>query len=189
VAIAAALMLAGTAFAVPASRHAILRVLGLRGVRIERLSVPAPLPRAELARLALGRRIPLDRARNAASFSALLPPTPTAAYLAEDVPGGRVSLIAGHAVVIEFRASVAPFIVKILPPGTRSRRARVDGDPGVFLVGAPHEVLFEEAGGGIGTVRAGVAGAVLVWQHGPLTLRIEGAGTFARALALARSLR
>jgi hypothetical protein len=189
VAIAAALVVAGAAFAVPTSRHAILRVLGLRGVRIERLSRPVPLPADELARLALGRRIALGRARHAAGFTALLPPDATAAYLANDVPGRRISLIAGHAVVIEFRASFSPFIVKLLGPGTRTRRVRVGRDPGIFLFGAPHEVLFEEAGGGFGTVQVGIAGDVLLWQDGPLMLRIEGAGTLARARALARALR
>lgn len=189
IAIVAALVVAGAALAVPGSRHAILRVLGLRGVRIERLSRPVPLPADELARLALGRRIALGRARHAAGFTALLPPNASAAYLADDVPGGRISLIAPHAVVIEFRASFSPFIVKLLGPGTRARRVRVGRYPGLFLSGAPHEVLFEEAGGGLGTVQVGVAGDVLLWQHGPLMLRIEGAGTLAGARALARSLR
>src|SRR5207248_7951651 len=71
VVLAAALMLAGGAMAVPSTRHAILRVLGLRGVTIERVPRLPPLPAG--AQLGLGERIPLSRARHAAGFTALLP--------------------------------------------------------------------------------------------------------------------
>ena len=63
------------------------------------------------------------------------------------------------------------------------------GGPGVYLSGAPHEVLFETATGQVRTDRVRLAGNVLVWQQGQLTIRIEGTRTLAQALALARSLR
>jgi hypothetical protein len=186
--LAGLLLLAGTALAVPPTRDAILRVLGLRGVRIERLPQPPPLPAGAGAKLGLGQRIPLRDARHAASFTALLPPSATAAYLAQDIPGGRISLLVGPDLVIEVRAAVAPFFLKLIGPGTQAQRVRVNGGPGVYLHGAPHDVLFGPGGGPPQPDRVRIAGNVLLWQQGTLTLRIEGTHTLGQALALARSL-
>ena len=53
---------------------------------------------------------------------------------------------------------------------------------------ALHELFFMEPDGSFRTDRVRLVGNVLVWQQGPLTLRIEGTHTLSRALALARSL-
>jgi hypothetical protein len=185
-ALAATVLIGGTAMALPASRDAILDSLGLRGVRVER--VPT-LPPATVSRLGLGERIPLARARHAASFEALLPPAATAAYLDHDLPGGRISVIDGSALLIEFRASSQPLFLKLILTSTHAQQLRVDGSPGIYLSGAPHELVFIDANGRFATDRVRIAGSVLIWQRGPLTLRLEGAGTLQRALALARSLR
>jgi hypothetical protein len=190
VAFAALLVLAGAAMAAPATRDAILRVLGLRGVRIERVPHLPPLPPVSSpgARLGLGQRIPLARARHAAGFAALLPPGSPAAYLGHDVPGGRISLLSGRVLIIEFRGTATPFVLKLVGPGTKVKLVRVNGGPGVWLSGAPHEVLFQAQTGVVQTDRIRFAGNVLMWQQGPVTIRIEGAHTLARALALAHSL-
>ena len=194
--VAALLALAATAFAVPGTRHAILRVLGLRGVTIERVPVLPRVPRGEAARLGLGERIPLARARHAAGFRALLPATTTtgartatAAYLAHDIPGGRISLLVGPLLVSEFHATAIPFAFKEIGPGTRVTFLQIRGDQAVYLSGAPHVVVFQESDGAIRRDRVVLEGNVLVWQDGPLTVRIEGARTLAQALAVARSLR
>lgn len=189
VALAAALLLAGAAMAVPTTRHAVLRVLGLRGVRIERVPHLPPLPAGTGARLGLGHRIPLSRARHATSFTALLPTGPALAYLDHDLPGGRISFLFGRVLVIEFRGTTTPFIFKVIGPGTTVKHVRVNGGPGVYLAGAPHEVIFRESTGEIQTDRVRLAGNVLMWQQGPVTVRIEGTRTLAQALAVARSLR
>jgi hypothetical protein len=188
-ALAAGLLLASVAMAVPATRHAILRVLGLRGVSVERVEHLPSLPPGPGARLELGKRIPVARARDAASFTALLPPHATAAYLGGDVAGGRISLLSGPALIIEFRGTAMPFIFKLLGPGTHVHRVRVNGGPGVYIYGAPHEVMFEEFTGLARTDRIRLAGNVLLWQQGRLTLRIEGTRTLQQALVLAHSLR
>lgn len=186
-ALATLLLLAGTALAVTRTRDAMLKVLGLRGVRIERV---ASLPASAGTRLGLGTRIPLADARHAAGFGALEPSGATAAFLAHDTPGGRISLLVGSTVVTEFRGSVSHIVLlKLLGPGTRSRRVRVNGRPGVYLFGSPHEVLVMDQSGELRSDRVHLAGNVLLWQQGPLTLRIEGARSLAHALALAHSLR
>ncbi len=59
----------------------------------------------------------------------------------------------------------------------------------MYLSGAPHEVLFQQQGGVVQTDRVRLAGNVLIWQQGPVTVRIEGTRTLGQALAIARSLR
>jgi hypothetical protein len=149
-----------------------------------------PLPANVGRKLNLGRRIPIEQARHAASFRALLPPHGVdAAYVARDVAGGRIALLVGKSLVMEFRGQSSPFVLKLVGAGTRARRIRVAGGPGIYLDRAPHEVFFldYQGNGQSDTVR--LAGRVLLWQHGPLILRIEGATSLARALSLARSLR
>ncbi|MDQ6731537.1 MAG: hypothetical protein M3022_14925 [Actinomycetota bacterium] len=123
--LAATLVLAGTAMAVPGTRHAILRVLGLGGVRIEHVPRLPPPPAGTGTRLGLAQRIPLARARHAASFTALLSAHATAAYLDHDIPGGRTSLLAGKALIIEFRGTTIPFIAKLIGPDTHAKRLHV----------------------------------------------------------------
>ena len=66
VALAAMLLLVGAAMAVPPTRDAILRAIGLRGVSIERVPRLAPLPPGARTgvTLGIGRPIPLARARS-----------------------------------------------------------------------------------------------------------------------------
>ena len=188
-ALAALLVLAAAAMAVPPTRHAILKALGLRGVRIERVPRLPPLPAGPGARFGLGERIPYARARHAAGFTALLPASEVPLYLAHDVPGGRISMLIGHALVIEFRGSATPFIFKLAGAGTTIRRIRIGADRGVYLSGSPHEVIFQDRAGQVRTDRVRLAGNVLLWQRGPLTVRIEGTRTLGQALSIAHSLR
>lgn len=188
--IALAVLLVGTAAAISPVRHAIERVFGINGAVVERVPQLPPLPKTAGARLHLGRPIPVAEARHAASFKALVPPSGvSAAYLSNDVAGGRISLIAGRLLVTEFRGASRPFILKMVAVGTRVVRAQVGNDPAAFLVGAPHELFFLDAHGNPRTDTVRLAGNVLLWQHGQLTLRIEGARSLRDALAVARSLR
>jgi hypothetical protein len=191
VAFAIVLLLAGVAMAVPTSRDAILRAIGLRGVSIERVPRLPPLPAGARtgARLHIGQPIALARVRHAAGFAPLLPPLASGAYIGHDVPGGRVSILIGRVLITEFRGTAQPFILKVIDPNTRVKVTRVNGAQGVYLSGAPHQVLFGASNGQTRSDRVRLAGNVLIWQHGPLIVRIEGARTVAQALAIARSLR
>jgi hypothetical protein len=188
--IALAVLLAGTAAAIPPVRHAIERVFGINGAVVERVSKLPALPNGASAKLHLGRAIPVADARHAASFRALLPPSGvSAAYVANDVAGDRISLTKGRLLVIEFRGTSRPFILKMIAVGTRVIRARVGSEPAAYVEGAPHEVFFLDAHGNPRTDEVRLAGNVLLWQHGSLTVRIEGARSLRDALNLARSLR
>jgi hypothetical protein len=188
-ALAGTILLAGVAFAVPSTRHAILRVLGLRGASVVRVSHLPPAAGVQAARLGLGQPIPPSLARHAASFRALLPGGPATVYLLHDVPGGRLSILTGGLLMIEFRGTATPFILKLVGPGTRVEHLRVNGGPALYLSAAPHELLLQQANGVIAPDRTRLAGNVLIWQQGPLLVRIEGTHSLAQALALARSLR
>jgi hypothetical protein len=190
IAIAILAVLAGTAAAIPSVRHAVERVFGLDGVVVKRVPHLPPLPNGPGAHLDLGHRIPVSAAAHAASFRALLPPTGVdAAYVSDRPVGGRISLFIGASLVMEFRGQSQPFIQKLIGPGTRLRRLRVNGGAGVYLDRAPHAVIFQNERGGVQIDSIRREGSVLLWQQGPLILRIEGAGSLSRALALARTLR
>jgi hypothetical protein len=189
VAVAVCALLAGTAAAVPPLRHAIERVFGLNGAVVERVPRLPPVPKRAGRKLDLGRRIPVADAAHAASFRALLPPQGVdAAYLSSKPPGGRITLVIGRSLLIEFRGQPSPFIFKLIGPNARVRRVRVNGGPGLYLYRAPHEVLFSNERHIVQTDTVRLEGSVLLWQQGGLILRIERAGSLADALALARSL-
>jgi hypothetical protein len=188
-ALALGVMLAGTAAAVPPVRHEIERVIGLRGAVVERVPKLSPPPAGASRPSDLGRRIPVADARHAASFRALLPPRRVdAAYVSGDVAGGRITLVVGKLLVMEFRGQSSPYVLKIIGPSTRTRNVRVASGRGIYLDGAPHEMFFMDARGMVRTDTLRLGGNVLLWQQGPLILRIEGSSSLASALALARSL-
>jgi hypothetical protein len=166
-------------------------VVGLRGVSIKRVPRLPPIPPGARtgAALGLGRPISLAGSRHAAGFTALLPPRASSAYIGHDVPGGRVSILIGRVLITEFRGRAQPFIFKVIDPRTKVKMTRVNGAQGIYLSGAPHQVLFGAANGEIRTDRVRLAGNVLIWQQGPVILRIEGTHTLAQALAIAHSLR
>jgi hypothetical protein len=185
----AVLLAAGTAAAVPPVRHAVERVFGLDGAVVERVPQLPPLPNGG-GPLNLGRRIPLADVTRAVSFKPLRPTRGVnAAYASAEPAGGRITLVIGRSLLTEFRGQTEPFIEKLIGPGTRVRHVRIDGSPGIYLSRAPHAVFFNDAHGEGETDAVRLTGSVLLWQHGPLILRLERAGSLARALALARSLR
>jgi hypothetical protein len=78
---------------------------------------------------------------------------------------------------------------KLAGPGTTIERVTVDGEPGYWLAGAAHGLLYEDPSGGVREAPARLAGHTLVWRRGELTLRLEADVTQERALAIARSVR
>ena len=184
--LAAALAAAAVAaaFAVPESRGAILRFLHLRGASIEFVST---LPAAEERPLGadLGAVVPAAVARGAVSRLLLpaLDPVPPL-HLA---PGDVVSVVFEHrgrpVLLSELRGGGGAYLKKLASFGTSAGPARVGGDQGIWVTGAPHVVTYPRR-------PARLAGDVLLWEHGDTTYRLEGPGlTRSGAIELAQSLR
>jgi hypothetical protein len=196
IAFALLLLAAGTAFAVPGSRNAILEWLGLRGVTVERVvslpSVPA------VADLALGEPVSLEEAQRLVSFEILAPellPEPDEAYADSTTSGGRVSLVYRgpngeiRAVLTEFRGALAPELVgKLVGAGTRAEAVSVRGGArGLFLSGEPHVFFYRDPSGEIREETLRFAGNTLLWEQGDLLLRLESALPKDAAVRVARS--
>jgi hypothetical protein len=196
VALAALAIAVGAAFAVPAARTAILDFFGVGGVRIER--VPSqPSVRAG-GDLGLGVRTTLDEARRRADYDVVLPaalPQPQDVYFSAALPGGQVGVVyvgtsAGRKRILfsEFRANGVDYIQKSAGPDVRIEPLTIDGGRGYWLSGQPHLLLYRAPDGSIREDTIRLAGNVLVWQRGNVTLRLEGVETKAEALRIARSV-
>lgn len=197
-ALALLLLAAGAVAAVPASRHAVLDWLGLRSVRIERVTkLPALPPGRVGGKLDLGTRTTLPAARAHASFHVLVPPrAPDEIYFAHTPVGGRVSLVYAarggrpRMLVTEFRGEQPRgFLFKTLGPGTTAEPVRVNGNPGVWVAGRPHELVFRDANGNVQSDSVRLAGNTLLWQHGGVLVRLEARVPKAEALRIAQTMR
>jgi hypothetical protein len=188
----AILVLGGGVAAVPSARSAVLRWLGIEGVRIERVpSKPTPAPSSALD---LGERTRLT--------AAMLVPAALGQPDAVYAVGERVTLLyragpglpesehsGAGALLTQFPGRTnAEFIRKFAGPGTTIERVKVDGEPGFWLAGEAHGLLYEDPTGQIREAPSRLVGPTLVWRHGDRTLRLEADVPKARALAIARSV-
>jgi hypothetical protein len=179
--------------AVPPARSTVLDWLGLDGVKIERVP-KAPTPAPSITPLDLGKRVPLA---TATLVPGELGP-PDAVFRADDVvtlfyrprgglpesentgAGALITQLPGHTNEI--------YIHKLAGPNTKIERVTIDGEPGFWLAGASHGVLYEHPSGAVREAPARLAGNTLLWERGGLTLRLEADITKERALAIARSV-
>ena len=183
--LAAALLAIGVAFAVPPARSAILRFLHLQGVTIEFVD---KLPEVKTtAPLDLGAPIPLRAAERTAGFRPLMP---TLLGTPDRVTwdGNQLWFVYGNVrlLVSQFRAArIGDLIKKVLEPSTRVDRVSVDGELGYFISGARH-FLYLTPTSLVREERVRLARDVLLWEHGALTVRLEGDLTLGQALQIAR---
>ena len=181
---------AGAAAAVPGIRHAIGDLLGLRGATVERVPRTAPAPAA--AGRDLGPRVTLAEAARRAG-SAILVPHDRRLGAPDSVhaSGARITLVyrdAGATLTQVPGSTAIDFVRKLTPPQTRISRVLVNGEPGLYIDG-PHVVMYRDPSGQVVPDRARRAGRALLWQRGPLLLRLEADVGQARALEIARSVR
>jgi hypothetical protein len=185
VALALVAVAIGIAFVVPPARSAILDLLHLGGVTIERVST---LPAAEERPLGadLGRRVTYAEAEGILGGPVLLPDTDE-----------RPPLYEREGVISALLATPEPVLVSQLRPlggGTLLKKvagmslstvenAEIDAQRhGIWIAGEEHVVYWLEA-------PPRLAGNVLLWEDGGVTYRIEGKRlTKERALALARAM-
>jgi hypothetical protein len=206
VAAAALLLMAGAAVAAaPGLRHSVLDWLGLRSVHIERVpKLPALPPGRAGGDLGLGTRTTLPGARSHVRFPVFVPAlAPDEVYVASAPAGGRVMLVyaprAGiprspetHVgmLITEFRGDQPRgFIDKTLGPGTTAEPVTVNGDPGMWIAGRPHEIVYRDANGNIDTDTLRLAGNTLIWRHGEVLVRLEADVSRSAALRIAGSMR
>jgi len=180
--------------AVPPARSTVLDWLGIGGETIQRVpAVPTPTPIT----------IPLELGTRVAPSRASLVPRalgrPDAVYEAGEIvtllyrprPGLPESEHTGAgALVSQFPGRTNPgYVRKMAGPDTRPERVTVGGEPGFWIAGADHGLLYARPSGTIAEARPRLAGHALVWRHGARTLRLEADIPESRALAIARSVR
>jgi hypothetical protein len=183
--------------AVPQTRAAILEFFHLRGVTIERVGELPTVPlQRDFNQLFLGERVSLEEARDQAGFEIVVPEAlgdPDGVYFQETPPGGMVSLVYGtpehpRALFTQFRGTVEDVIFKKVAAGTQIDSVVVGGEPGYFLSGNPHDFSYFDSSGEYRQEIVRLAGNTLLWERGPLTLRLEADINRQEALKIARSV-
>lgn len=181
----------GAAFAVPQARTTILKWFHLRGVTVERVETLPPAVERSQAR-GLGRPLSLAQAERAVGFRLALPPRydPRRVYVLDDALATVILRAHGRpALLSEFRAVDFGLLKKASAGKTVVEPLLVDGASGLWLEGSPHTLTYVDRQGAFRQRTVLIRGNVLLWIHGPLTLRLEGKLTRAQALELARRVR
>ena len=191
-ALSSLLVLAAGAAAIPGIREPVLDFLGLRSVKIER--VPAPLPVAPGAKLALGDPATLASARKRLAFTPVIPAGlgKPAVYYDAFPEGGQLGLVyrRGTLFLTEVQGTLeSEFIGKFVGPDALVDRVTVNGERGVWIHGQPHQFAYLDKTGETRTDSVRLVGDVLLWRKGDLLLRLEGARSKQEALRIARGSR
>lgn len=173
----------------------------------------ASSPTVSVRALGLGAPIDLVRARSLVPFPISLPtrvaslgesalPTlgpPAQVFVSSPPEDGEVTLvwapaaglpptqIAGVGVLVsQFVGRLdGGFFSKVVGPGTTVEPVTVGGAPGFWLAGDPHQFLYTDAHGNVLSASVRLAGNVLLWQRGTVTLRLESGLGRDAAIALA----
>jgi hypothetical protein len=198
----------------PPARRAVAGWLGLRGVRIEVVPSPSLLPTTMGRPLALGERVSLAEAGDRLGFQLLLPGSgalgeagplgePDEVYLTTVADTQQAHLVwgtrpglprAAHTglglLLTEFRASIDEQVLvkKGIAEETTILPVTIDGEQGFWLEGTPHVLQYVDEQGRPLEDRTRLAGNVLLWEHGDVTLRLESALSLEEALGIARSV-
>lgn len=194
VALAVVVLVVGAAMAVPSARTAVLEWLGIKGVEVTRVD---KLPEVSLlSDMGLGDRVTLAEARRRSP--GLVEPhmkglgTPDEVYFSAGVPGGQATFLWGTKSEARLLMTQSPgesFAEKMLGPRTDADVADVDGRPGIWFSGEAHYFVYRDRRGNIREETGRLARNTLLWQHGELTVRLEGDFSKSAALDIARSVR
>jgi hypothetical protein len=198
VAFAVVVVAAAAVFAASSgARDTVLDWFGIGGVQLQRVPRLTDVPLRTTA--PFGRPTTLGRAREAVSFPVRIPhlaglDSPSRVYLDESVPGGLATLVYGRPsaprlLLSQWQANTRVYFYKLLTYSTAARRVRVNGGPGVWMNGAPHQVFYRSPGGFSGATPVYLAGNVLVWMEGSISHRLEADVSLRDGLTIAASLR
>ena len=181
--------LAGVLAFSPGARSAFLEIFRIRGATVERVD---SLPALPAQRIDFGERVSREAAEGRAGFRLLdLGEEPDAIFVR---PDGLVSMVYGdperpRLVLSQARGAIYDgFVKKTGGRGTTIDEVTVDGEPGLFVDGDEHFVMFRDEYGFISDEETYLAGTVLLWNRGDKLLRLEGDLTRAEALELAESV-
>jgi len=200
-ALAAVAILAAVLAIFPGARSAVASWFQIAGVRIESGSVaPGPLGH----NLNLGQRVSLDEAQRRVPFHILVPTLPGLNQPDEIYAGtppfnGRVSLLyaarsglprasttRAGLLITEFQSAV--FVGKMIPPGTTMQPIEIAGEQGLWITGHFHMMYYLDQHRALLRDTIRLAGNVLLWQHGSVTVRLEGHLSEQRAISIAQSM-
>ena len=173
----------------PGARSAFLEIFHIRGATVERVE---SLPDVRAQRIDFGERVSRDEAERRAGFDLFdLGEEPDAIFVR---PDGLASVVYGdpaHPRLVLSQARGAVWngsIKKTAGRGTIIDEVTVDGEPGLFVAGPDHFVMFLDENGLISDERTYLAGTVLLWNRDDLLLRLEGDLTEEEALELAEAV-
>jgi hypothetical protein len=188
------------------ARRAVADWLGISGIRIEvDENGPTPeVPRSPVD-LRLGEKTNLKDARSIAGFDVLdggRLGRPDEVWVQGSRDATRVSFIFNAsrdlpasevtgvgAVLTQFIGQAQPdSLKKVASTGTKVRFTAINGRPAYWIAGAPHELTVVGASGEAIPLGSRVAGNVLLWESGPLTMRLESALSFDEAVSIANSI-
>lgn len=191
----------------PGARGAVAERFGLRGVRISRGPLPSLPPSTGQIHLNLGQPVTLAEAARRVGFPVGVPNMagfdhPDGVFVSTPPASGQVILAyrprldlpasaqTGVGLLLtEFKGAIeAGTFAKVAEPGTTIESVTVHDQPAYWIAGAPHALFYQGANGEFFPDTLRLATNTLVWQAGPVTLRVEGDVSKERALAIAGSL-
>ncbi len=199
--LAAVAILAAVLAIFPGARSAVASWFQIAGVRIESGSVaPGPLGH----NLNLGQRVSVDEAQRRVPFHILMPTLlglkhPDEIYAGTPPFNGRVSLLyaarsglprasttRAGLLITEFQRTF--FVGKTIPPGATVQPILIAREQGIWIAGHLHLMYYLDQRHTplLDTIR--LAGNVLLWQHGAVTVRLEGSLSQQRATQIAQSM-
>ena len=172
----------------PGARSAFLELFGIKGAtvfRVERApEIDRYLPLVHGEAVSLAEAPAAGRLRAARSGDGRRP-ADRAGLPRPYRRSGLVRLYCCPSLILtQFRGEALPYVQKFAGPGTRVEEVTVDGGRGIWLEGA-HAVVFRDASGIVREDELRLAGNVLLWERGDVTLRLEGDLSRDEALDLA----
>ena len=182
-------VLAGVLALSPGARSAFLEIFHLQGATVELVET---LPQVDARPIDFGEQVSRKEAERRVGFDLVELGEPDAVFVRGDRMASLVygSVDKPRLVLSELRGTVWDgFVKKVGGLGTRVDQVTVDGRRGLFITGDEHFVMFIDENGAITDEPTFLAGTVLLWNRGPLLLRLEGDLTRAEALELGESVR
>jgi hypothetical protein len=200
--VAAALLLAlAIAVAVPSSRRALARWLGIGAVEVRGVTttlpvgatdrtVPGSVPSSIANATTASTGDALAAARKDLAFAPLVAGSAAGPIIGLEtdprVPGGLVAITYERFTLVELasKADAFPIMGKLVPPGVTVTFTDLNGVDAIWIEGA-HEITYLAPDGSVRKDTVRTSGNVLLWTVGSVTARIEGFATLAEARQMA----